>query len=183
MEQEIWKPVGKPYDLYEVSSFGQIRSVNRTIRVLNRWGKFNDRIKPGQIIKPVETRGTYYIVSLYNQKTKKRKSQRVARLVANAFLSNPEKKKQVNHLDCNKHNNKSNNLEWATHKENDDHAIKNKLHPFGENHGRAILTQEQVLQIRSLYSPRKYTITRLSNEFNVGRTTIMHILKNESWKV
>jgi hypothetical protein len=73
----------------------------------------------------------YYRAELYNGKlnnNKKSKNLSIARLVANAYLPNPENKKTVNHIDGNKENNMLCNLEWATYSENMQHAINNKLH-------------------------------------------------------
>ena len=56
----------------------------------------------------------------------------VHRLVAEAFIPNPENKATVNHIDCNRHNNNVKNLEWATYRENNDYALK-VMREQGEN--------------------------------------------------
>lgn len=70
--------------------------------------------------------------------------QYVHRLVATAFIPNPENKPCVNHKDGNKRNNKVDNLEWVTYKENTQHAVETGLHPSGVNSPEAELTSEQV---------------------------------------
>lgn len=67
----------------------------------------------------------YEIVDLY--KNGKRKTVRVHRLVAEAFIPNNDNKPEVNHIDGNKHNNNVDNLEWVTKKENCRHAWNNNL--------------------------------------------------------
>ena len=56
----------------------------------------------------------------------------IHRLVAEAFIPNPENKATVNHIDCNRHNNNVKNLEWATYRENNDYALK-VMREQGEN--------------------------------------------------
>ena len=76
--------------------------------------------------------GGYFRVELYDGKidnNKKRKFFSVARLVAKAYLPNPQNKPTVNHIDGNKENNSLLNLEWATYSENRQHCHDNKLHP------------------------------------------------------
>ena len=103
--QEIWKPISGYDGLYEVSNIGNVRS-----------------IKKGIILKPATNKFGYQIVGL--SKNGKRKEGKVHRLVAKAFIDNPDNKKQVNHKDGNKKNNSVDNLEWVTNQENVIHAFK-----------------------------------------------------------
>ena len=73
----------------------------------------------------VRDRNGYLITDLYENS--KRSTVRVHRLVAEEFVPNPHNKKYVNHIDGNKHNNNSSNLEWVTAKENCEHAWANCL--------------------------------------------------------
>ena len=99
--KEIWKAVTIPeYSLYEVSNFGNVRNGNR-------------------LLKPYINRG-YPSVKLYNNK--KNKSVRVYRLVAMAFIENPNNYPCINHKDGNKGNTFVENLEWCTYKHNQKHA-------------------------------------------------------------
>lgn len=68
----------------------------------------------------------YAVVDLY--KNSKRKTERVHRLVANAFIPNPSDKPEVNHKDGNKTNNNVSNLEWTTKRENIDHAVEHGIY-------------------------------------------------------
>jgi len=79
-------------------------------------------------LKPVLDKGVgYYLVTLVQPKTKKRKNVFIHRLLALHFIPNPENKCCVNHKDGNKTNNSLNNLEWVTIKENNQHAQANGL--------------------------------------------------------
>lgn len=75
---------------------------------------------------------------------------KIHRIVAKAFVPNPENKPQVNHLDGDKTNNHASNLEWCTAKENMHHAIRTGLiRQDGDQHVNAKLTREEVLTIRN----------------------------------
>ena len=108
---EVWKTVvidGVTYDGYEVSNYGKVRSLN-----YNRTGKVQE-------LKPCKDRNGYLTVVLC-QKDKQR-SFLVHRLVACTYIPNPENKPTVNHINENKEDNRVENLEWATMKEQVQHG-------------------------------------------------------------
>lgn len=116
---------------------------------------------------------------------------KVHRLVAGAYLPNPDKKPQVNHIDGNKSNNSVENLQWVTGSENMKHAIRtglvtmcspvNKIPKRGELNGGHKLTQDQVLKIRSEYAPRKVGRRELSNRYGVTESCIKDVVERRSW--
>lgn len=118
MTAEVWKPIEGYEGIYEVSDKGNVRSY--------RNGKHGIRKNP---IIIVGLMGKHYR-SVCLCKDNKKTFYNVHRLVAEAFLPNPENKKEVNHIDGNKLNNCKENLEWASHAENMKHARENDL--FGK---------------------------------------------------
>ena len=110
-EEEVWRPIAD-YENYEVSSFGNVRNKNT-----------------GRVLKPAN-QGGYYNVGLSNVKTK---SYPIHRLVALAFISNPENKLHVNHIDKNSLNNRLENLEWTTPKENNIHKSNGVIQTTNQN--------------------------------------------------
>lgn len=108
---EIWKPVVGYYGLYEVSSFGRVRSLN-----YNKTGT-------GKIMKPNKSKKNYLRVELW----KNRKQQRffVHRLVWEAFNGPIPEGMQCNHLDENPQNNRLENLSLVTPKENINWGTRN----------------------------------------------------------
>lgn len=110
----------------------------------------------------------------------------IHRLVAETFISNPESKKAVNHIDSNKANNNVNNLEWVTYSENMRHYHANKSKDIkynqGENHARSILTTQNVLDIRELYSTGKYKQKDLALKYKVSQSLVALIIKRKKWQ-
>jgi len=183
-KSEIWKDVIGYEGLYQVSNLGNVKSLDREVTPNNRvpyWRK-------GKMCKQSKSNLGYMIVGFTVNNVKVNKY--VHRLVAEIFIDNINDYPQVNHIDCNKTNNKANNLEWCTNSQNHIHAVKNglnKLHLHrvaysGEENGRALLTKEQVLEIKQKYIPYKYSAKKLSKEYNVSESCITHILNNTSWK-
>lgn len=105
--EEIWKPIKGYEGCYEVSNFGRIKS-----------------LYSNKVIKPMKKQitGNYISLQIGLYKYKQQKTHIVARLVATAFCENKKYKPCVNHIDFNPENNKSDNLEWVTHKENSEHS-------------------------------------------------------------
>lgn len=104
---EMWKAIEGTNGRYEISNTGKVRSNNYlghgTTKELKPWAN-----------------GGYKRVNMTI--AGKKTNRLVHRLVAEAFIPNPENKPEVNHQDGNKHNNRADNLEWSTRKENLDHA-------------------------------------------------------------
>lgn len=107
---EIWRKI-EGFSNYEVSSEGRVKSLNWKLTG-------QERIMNG-------TKNNYIQVCLRNNPIKKMFD--VHRLVATAFIPNPDNKPCVNHIDGNKHNNRVENLEWCSHSENSLHAHKTGL--------------------------------------------------------
>lgn len=104
---EEWRDVNGYAGVYQVSNLGRVRSFKS-----GKWKLLKSRLTP---------RG-YYIVTLY--KDGKSTSKWVHRLVAQAFIENPENLPQVNHKDENKLNNEASNLEWCDSKYNNNYGTK-----------------------------------------------------------
>lgn len=104
MKEEIWRPIEGFGGAYEVSNIGRVRNVN------------------GKILSTREVRGGYLRVSLsFKGKTYQRS---VHRLVAYAFIPNPNGHPQINHKDEDKKNNVADNLEWCTAKYNSNYGTR-----------------------------------------------------------
>lgn len=105
----------------------------------------------------------------------------VHRLVATAFLPNPEDKPQVNHINGDKSDNRLVNLEWSTALENMRHAFKNKLINIGGvNSPNAKLTEDEVLLMYEMRDSGT-TITKIADKFNMSTTQIWTIVNGKSW--
>lgn len=111
--KEVWKDIEEYEGLYQVSNFGRIKSLN-----YRRTGK-------AKILKIAKITKGYYGIILH--KKGKYKNFKTHRLVAMAFIPNPDDKPQINHIDGDKSNNCISNLEWATNSENQKHAHVNGL--------------------------------------------------------
>ena len=159
--KELWKPLLE-YKGLEVSSIGRIRKAankSRKERILTEFPKDRDGYCRCSVQK---LDGTWT-------------SQPVHRLVAKAFISNVENKQAVNHIDGNRTNNKVENLEWVTPKENVIHSFK-----FGVRKKckqvpkKTILTDFQISQIDKLRE--FYTLNQIAKLFNIEYQSLKNII-------
>ena len=120
--EEIWKDIEGFEGLYQVSNLGRVRSLDREIRQNNR-----PYYIKGRILKNIK--GEYYYVNLHGEDGAVRKL-KVHRLVADAFIPNPDNLPQINHKNENKMDNRVENLEWVTAQQNCNYGTRN--HRMGE---------------------------------------------------
>lgn len=155
--EEIWKDIEGYEGYYQVSNLGRVRSLDHI--------DCRGRHIKGKTTKQLKDKDGYYYVQLNKNGVQTKK--KVHRLVAIAFIPNPENKREVSHLDETKTNNQVSNLEWATSKENNNMPIRRqrlsqylKTHPLdnkGEKNGmygkhHSIETRQKMSQNRK----RKY---------------------------
>jgi hypothetical protein len=119
-----------------------------------------------------------YLYVTFNGKRKK-STFSIHRLVAKAFIPNQDNKKEVNHLNGNKTDNRADNLEWVFPKDNMKHASYHGLLRSGENHVSSKLTDEDVRQIRFL--SKFMTQKKMGELFHVCRQVIGKVERKEIW--
>lgn len=177
MLTEQWKSIEGYKGLYEVSNLGQVRSLDRVMKVDNHHNIKMKKYK-GMVLKPLLSQRKHSRVSLYKEKTSKRHL--IHRLVAFAFIPNPENKPHINHLDSDPTNNRVDNLEWVTPKENALHAkLAGRAYLKGEKSNNHKLTEIEVTQIRK--SKGKIRAKDLAKIYNCGESTIYDIFKKRYW--
>lgn len=145
--------------LYEIDTDGVVYSLSRKCS-----------------LKPHNKNG-YLAVNLFKNGTYKHFY--VHRLIAEEFIPNPNNWSEVNHKNCDKFDNRVENLEWCTRKQNLQHSYDNGLKRVGEKHGCHKLTCSQVKEIRQ---SNGLSQSELAKKYNVKQCTISAILTNKIWK-
>lgn len=170
---EIWKQVIGYEGIYEVSNLGNIKSIGRYRFVKRNMSKCFFK----ELILKSGTSNGYLGVILNKECFRKRFS--THRLVAEAFIPNPENKPQVNHINGIKKDNRVQNLEWNTASENTQHAIKLGLLKIlkGENRYNSKLKKDDVLFIRNSILKTKY----LAEIYKVDQRTIRNVKNKKSY--
>jgi hypothetical protein len=158
-----WRPVVGYEDYYEVSDEGCVRSTKG-------WAMRSWLNKQG-----------YALVRLANP----RRIIRVHRIVAEAFICNPNCLPFVNHLDCNRSNNIAVNLEWCTQWQNLDHSQRlgrmQRDYWVGKRSPSAKLTDEQATAIRGEYARGGKSWAAIGTDYGISKRTVGRIIQGESY--
>lgn len=159
-------------------------------------GEFKQVLKPEREMSyTLNNRGYYSVVV-------RKKTHMLHRLVAQAFIPNPEGKQYVNHKDGNKLNNHVDNLEWCTIAENNQHARETGLHIQPKGHklnykssetkqkalsnlkDKSKLTADEVRYVRSVFKPRskEYSATALAKQFGTSVAAMCKIVTGLTYR-
>lgn len=168
MIEEIWRDILEYEGIYQISNFGKVKSFAR--------------YKIGKLIYLKEDKYGYYTVQLHNNKI--RKWVLVHRLVATAFISNPDNKPQVNHKNGVKKCNFDWNLEWATNSENQRHSFHElgRVSLKGEAHPSCKLTKSQIQEIKRLLNKNSVSQGIIGKMYDISQSQISRIKNNQSWR-
>ena len=171
---EAWRPIidGR----YEVSNYGQIRSWYNEVNKKRQEPKIMAPWQSGRLYKNGKRGALSVILSTPNGLTRFK----VHHLVLEAFVCPKPEGFECAHLDGDITNNRLDNLEWVTHKENEGHKRIHGTLPCGEKATCVKLTEDQVREIRKLYG--KFSHQQIADIFKVNRKTIGNIINRVNWK-
>lgn len=179
-EQEVWRPVFGYEGLYEVSSLGNIRSVDRERD--HGFGNATRTLKGRPIKGWINSKG-YKIVALSLDGVVANRS--IHSMVCDAFHPTSRNRECTNHLDGNKLNNRPDNIEPSTYSKNNAHAYRTGLKPpvvnAGEKCGTAKLNNAIVLQIRQAAALGESGLS-IANRFGIHHSTACRVAKGKTWK-
>lgn len=177
--EEIFKPIPN-FSNYEVSNLGRVFALPvKKFQYRARCGFYITKRKE----KPQWKEKLGYMQTSMTNDNGERKKMKVHRLVAMAFIPNPENKKQVNHIDGIKHHNLLENLEWATNQENQIHAFKIGLQKVrnGEQTSH-ILKDFQVISIKNRIKKGDKIMDIHKDYSNVHIDTLRSIQRGKTWR-
>lgn len=170
--KEIWKSIEGYEGRYEISSKGRVKSLPKN-------GRNKALIMKPNISGKQKYRTGYCRIGLTSEDGIETRIL-VHRLVAKAFIPNPENKPQVNHLNGNGVDNRVENLQWVDNTRNCLHAFETKLNKHqGENHENARFTTREVAFIRFLFeNDCNISRVQISKFYKVSRSSINRIVDN-----
>jgi hypothetical protein len=177
MKIEMWSPVVGFEKFYEVSNYGRVRTVPRTVR--NKHGLIQI---PRRFIKLFLTEKGYREVFLYRGGGMKlRKTRLVHRLVLEAFVGPKPEGTECCHGDGDRSNNFVGNLRWDTPKNNCADKKRHGTLAYGARAGNTKLTAEDIPKIRAMKSEVWGAMSRCAREFKVNAATIRDIWIGRTW--
>lgn len=172
---EEWRDIAGFEGKYAVSNMGRVKSLDRQLphKTHGTWHIRERILKQGNTGR--KYRGQSYLSVMFHVGSGKMECHRVHRLVAEAFIPNPEGKEQVNHIDGDKTNNRVDNLEWCTAQENINHAWNHGLYEnVGKQNARPVINIDtgEVFQ----------SVSEAEHIYNIANSAIQHCasLKTET---
>lgn len=183
MDLEIWKDIEGYEGIYQISSLGRVKSLERNIK-----GHGSSWLKDESLLRLCLDKKGYCIVRLSRNNLKQ--TFKVHRLVALNFIPNPENKPQINHKDCIKLNNEYGNLEWCNNSENQLHAFSHGLNSHTINHtianrvqgfNRRRLSGENVSEMKSM-RVSGFTYREISEKYSISGKMAEQIIKGVKYK-
>ena len=168
---EVWKPFPGFEDSHAISDRGRVK---RTIP--------GTKCPRGYIRQAKPNNSGYIRISM--RKNGKRKTVAIHRAVLQAFVGPCPDGYVCNHKNGDKTDNRLENLEWVTQKQNVHHALHvTGAHfiPHGEEHGESKLTADEVREIRRLYDTGEYRYVDLAEMYDVSFPLIGYIIRGETW--
>ena len=172
----IWRNIPGYEGVYQVSNDGQVKSLKRIVDYGHLKVTRNERL-----LKIITDKDGYKIVGL--NKDAKQRLFKVHRLVAMAFIPNPEALPLVNHINGVKDDNRPENLEWATNAQNIQHAYDNGLAKAvsGEKCGASKFSENDIKTMREL-AEKGMMHKDIAKKFGVRKRGIHNIITRKSWK-
>ena len=162
-------------EIKDIEGFEGLYGVTSTGKVISIY------YRQGLELTQVPDKDGYLQLGLYKNKISHTK--KVHRLVAQAFIPNPENKPTVNHRDLDKTNNNVTNLEWSTNKEQTDHCIAaGGRNDVGGNNPMSKMTDSDALEVVRLLEETAMTQKEISEMFGVKRKAINEIARGANWK-
>lgn len=165
----MYKDVEGYEGLYYVTESGDVHSHTRFV-YNPKTGK--EYLRKGKRLSFEKTKGGYLRVILSKNGVSRKFS--VHRLVAIAFIPNPENKPEVNHKDGNKENNQKDNLEWNTASENVVHAFENNLRATPKVYDEDL---EKKIRGEYRFGSREFGVIGLSKKYGISKSTVHNIVK------
>lgn len=168
--KEIWKVLDNTNEDYLISNYGRVKSRRITGSKAYKTGKHKNDYR---IIKPWIAKTGYLYITIRYCNTLKRYKKAIHQLVAELFIEKPDtnQKLEVNHIDSNRQNNRVDNLEWVTSRENTEHAIQQcRLIPWNNKRKPIIATNIET-------GESKYFISISKAEVYYGTRKITEVLK------
>ena len=184
--EEQWEVVAD-FPRYLVSNLGQVkrRAHDRT----NKSGSVTKVFEKLMRSRPMPNNKcpSYVAIGIDLRKEGgERKTVRVSRLVATAFVPNPDSLPVVNHIDSNPANNQADNLEWTTLKGNSQHCVKSgRVFTGGQKgvkNGRCKHSEDQIRQAKSLLAERKFSHQEIANATSMTRSAVAELSCGRRWK-